>query len=73
MRGSGVSFRVADGTGKWIEFHKDREREGDYSHGSMPRESGWSSTDADVDEGGSNGGRNGARLRVVEEEDGEMV
>ena len=74
MRGSGLGFPVAEGTGKWIEFHKDREREGDYSHGDVARnESGWSSTDADVDEGGSSGARGGARLRIVEEEDGDMV
>lgn len=81
MRGSGVSFRVADGTGKWIEFHKDRDREGDYTHSGVSRnessaprhESGWSSTDADVEEGGTSGGRSGARLRIVEEEVGEMV
>ncbi|KAF8600854.1 zf-DHHC-domain-containing protein [Ceratobasidium sp. AG-I] len=53
MRGSGLSFRVAEGTAR--------------------NESGWSSTDADVDEGGSSGAQSGARLRIVEEEDGEMV
>jgi hypothetical protein len=64
MRGSGLSFPVAEGTGKWIEFHKDRDR--------MGHENGWSSTDADVDEGGASGSRGAARLRIVEEE-GEMV
>ncbi|KAG8680641.1 Palmitoyltransferase, partial [Ceratobasidium sp. 395] len=69
MRGSGLSFPVAEGTGKWIEFHKDRDRD----HGSSTRhENGWSSTDADVDEGGTSGSRGGGRLRAVEEE-GEMA
>ncbi|KAG8740007.1 Palmitoyltransferase [Ceratobasidium sp. 414] len=61
MRGSGLSFPVAEGT--------DRDRD----HGSsMRHESGWSSTDADIDEGGTSGSRSGARLRAVEEE-GEIV
>lgn len=74
MRGSGLSFPVAEGTGKWIEFHKDRDRDGDHGYGGVTRnESGWSSTDADIDESGASGSRGGARLRIVEEEDGEMV
>ncbi|KAG9087432.1 Palmitoyltransferase [Ceratobasidium sp. 370] len=57
MRGSGLSFPVAEGT--------DRDRD----HGSsMRHENGWSSTDADIDEGGTSGSRGGARLRAVEEE-----
>ncbi|KAF8753764.1 hypothetical protein RHS01_06723, partial [Rhizoctonia solani] len=68
MRGSGVSFPVADGTGKWEEFHRDRSRVGDHS-GSRHRDNGWSSTDADVDESGTNGGRNGSRLRAADQED----
>ncbi|QRV94739.1 DHHC palmitoyltransferase [Ceratobasidium sp. AG-Ba] len=58
MRGSGLSFPVAEGS--------DRDRD----HGSSARrENGWSSTDADVDEDGASGSRGGARLRAVEEED----
>lgn len=71
MRGSGLSFPVADGTGEWVEFHRDRIRSGSR----VGRENGWSSTDADVDESGTSaiGARSGARLRSVEEEEGEMV
>ncbi|KEP54682.1 palmitoyltransferase [Rhizoctonia solani 123E] len=65
MRGSGLNFPVADGTGKWEEFHRDRSRMGDYN-GSRHRAHEWSSTDADVDESGTNGGRGGSRLRSVE-------
>jgi hypothetical protein len=71
MRGSGLSFSVADGTGKWVDFHRDRVRVEDYGD-PAGHESGWSSTDVDIDESGTNGSRRGARLRPVEEE-GEIV
>ncbi|CAE6476095.1 unnamed protein product [Rhizoctonia solani] len=70
MRGSGLSFLVADGAGKWEEFHRDRSRVGDHS-GSRHRANGWSSTDADVDESGTSGGRGGSRPRSIE--GGDMV
>jgi len=39
MRGDGLRFEVADGTGKWIEFHRDRGDQEGEDAGSASQES----------------------------------